>query len=88
MVEKGERPESGGEVVEGWDAELERVFLGVRMRTGVAAGRVGPALVANPEGQALITAGKMDIAGDRILVLDPLFTDAVARAVLGLEPPS
>lgn len=87
MVEAGKRPESGSETIEGWDAELERVFLGVRMRTGVEPGPVGPLLAADPEGQALIAAGKLEITDNRILVLDPLFTDAVARAVLGLEPP-
>ncbi len=87
MIEQGRRPEAGREEIEGWDAELERVFLGVRMRSGVAAGAVGPALAADPEGQALVRAGKLEVTDQRILVLDPLFTDAVARAVLGLEPP-
>jgi oxygen-independent coproporphyrinogen-3 oxidase len=86
MVEQGHRPESGHEVIEGWDAELERVFLGVRMRTGVAPGAVGAALAADEEAQALIAAGKLEVTEDRILAPDPLFTDAVARAVLGLEP--
>ena len=57
------------------------------MHNGVEAGPVGPLLAADPEGQSLITAGKLEVTNDRILVLDPLFTDAVARAVLGLEPP-
>jgi len=87
MIEEGNRPESGTEVIEGWDAELERVFLGVRMRMGVAAGSVGPALADGFEGRALIAAGKLEVTDDQILVLDPLFTDAVARVVLGLEPP-
>jgi len=87
MIEQGRRPESGQEVIEGWDAELERVFLGIRMRTGVAAGEVGQALAADPEGQALIEAGKLEVSDDHILALDPLFTDAVARVVLGLPDP-
>jgi oxygen-independent coproporphyrinogen-3 oxidase len=87
MVEAGKRPESGREVIESWDAELERVFLGVRMRAGVEAGAVGPALAADAEGQALMAAGKLEVTTERIVVLDPLFTDAVARVVLGLGPP-
>jgi oxygen-independent coproporphyrinogen-3 oxidase len=86
-VEAGERPESGSEAIEGWDAELERVFLGARLRSGVAAGEVGPMLASDSEGRALIGAGKLSVTDDRILVLDPLFTDAVARATLGLEAP-
>jgi oxygen-independent coproporphyrinogen-3 oxidase len=87
MVGEGRRPEAGNEVIEGWDAEIERVFLGARMRAGVEAGAVGPALAADREGQDLIAAGKLAVTRNRILVLDPLFTDAVARAVIGLEPP-
>ena len=87
MVEDGERPEAGAEEVTGWDAELERVFLGVRLRAGVAAGAVGPALAGDPDGQALIMAGKLEVTDDRIIARDPLFTDAVARVVLGLPAP-
>ncbi|NNL97188.1 MAG: radical SAM family heme chaperone HemW [Acidimicrobiia bacterium] len=88
MVEQDQPPEAGREVIAAWDAELERVFLGVRMRTGVAAGAIGPALAADPEGQALVEAGKLEVTANSILVLDPLFTDAVARVVLGLARPS
>ena len=87
MVEDGVRPEAGSEVIAGWETELERVFLGVRMRSGVAAGEVGPLLAADPEGHALMEAGKLEVTEDRIVVLDPLFTDAVARVVVGLDPP-
>ncbi len=87
MVESGERPEAGTEAIEGWAGEQERVFLGVRMRSGVDAGEVGPTLLADPEGRALIAAGKLEVTEERIHVVDPLFTDAVARVVLGLEPP-
>ena len=40
MVETGHRPEAGSEHVAGWEAELERVFLGVRRRSGVDAPEV------------------------------------------------
>jgi oxygen-independent coproporphyrinogen-3 oxidase len=88
MVEAGVRPEAGRETVDGWDSELERVFLGVRVRSGTPAGAVGPLLAADREGSALIAAGKLRVTGDRIVVLDPLFTDAVARVVLALEAPA
>ncbi|MGI9647363.1 MAG: radical SAM family heme chaperone HemW [Acidimicrobiia bacterium] len=86
-VERGERPEAGRETVSGWDRELERVFLGVRRRRGVVAPEVGRLLADDLEAQSLIMAGKLRVADDRIEVLDPLFTDAVARVVLGLEQP-
>lgn len=87
MAESGLRPEAGTEQVTGWDAELERVFLGVRRRGGIEAGKVGLLLRADPDGSRLIEAGKLEVADDRIRVVDPLFTDAVARVVLGLVPP-
>ncbi|MDH3607264.1 MAG: coproporphyrinogen III oxidase, partial [Acidimicrobiia bacterium] len=86
-VEAGSRPEAGAEEVTEWDAELERVFLGVRLRSGVAAGSVGPVLLEDLEAQALIMAGKLEVTEERIVATDPLFTDAVARVVLGLDPP-
>ncbi len=86
MLEDGRRPEAGTESITGWDAELERVFLGLRMRSGVAAGAVGDVLASDPDGQALISAKKLEVTEGRICVLDPLFTDSVARVVLGLKP--
>ena len=85
-VEQGDRPEAGRETIQGWDRELERVFLGVRRRHGVAAGEVGRLLVEDLEAQSLIMAGKLRVTTDRIEALDPLFTDAIARVVLGLDP--
>jgi len=86
-VERGELPEAGREIIEGWDRELERVFLGVRRRHGVDPGEVGELLAEDLEAQSLIMAGKLRVDERRIEVLDPLFTDAVARVVLGLDPP-
>lgn len=87
LVESGRRPEAGRDEINGWDSEVERVFLGVRKRQGVPAGQVGPQLVADVEGRQLIAAGKLRVAGDWIRVVDPLFTDAVSRVVVGLTPP-
>ncbi len=83
-IEAGNSPEAGREVISGWERELERVFLGVRMRPGTEAGEVGALLSSHPEGKALVGAGKLEVAAGRITVLDPLFTDAVARVVLDL----
>lgn len=86
-VERGERPEQGREVVDGWDGELERVFLGLRVRDGVRLGAVAQALLADAEGRRLVDDGVVVITGERLEVVDPLLTDAVARTVLGLEDP-
>ena len=88
IVEAGRRPEAGREEITGWDAELERVFLGVRLRSGVAAPEVAGIFEGDFEGAALMAAGKVKIADGMIRVLDPLFTDAVARVVLDLPEPT
>jgi oxygen-independent coproporphyrinogen-3 oxidase len=87
-VAGGEPPELGREVIHGWDKELERAFLGVRMRQGVEVGRVAAAFSSDPEGKQLVDGGVVAIRGDRLQVVDPLLTDAVARVVLGLAEPA
>ncbi len=87
-VAGGERPELGREVIHGWDKELERAFLGVRMRQGVEVGRVAVAFLSDAEGKQLVDGGVVAIRGDRLQVIDPLLTDAVARVVLGLAEPA
>ena len=57
------------------------------MRKGVEVGRVAPALLSDPEGRQLVDGGVVAIRGDRLQVIDPLLTDAVARVVLGLAEP-
>lgn len=87
-VERGIGPVQTSERNEGWAAELERLMLGLRRAGGVTAGRGGSALLASAEGRRLRELGVLAAEGDRIVVTRPLLTDAVARAVLDLEPPN
>jgi oxygen-independent coproporphyrinogen-3 oxidase len=84
-IEAGRSPIAGSEAATEWEAEVERVFLGIRRVAGVVAGRAGRALLDSDEGQALAAAGVITLAGDRLMVSRPLLTDAVARALLGLQ---
>ena len=86
-IERGESPTAGSEVIAGWPAEVERVFLGIRRVAGVAAGQAGSALMRTDEGHRLATAGVVESVGSRLVVKRPLLTDQVARAVLALAPP-
>lgn len=86
-VEKGDSPTAGSEVIDGWSAEIERVFLGIRRVAGVAAGQAGSALMSTGEGRRLAAAGVIEVVADRLVVKRPLLTDHVARAVLALAPP-
>jgi oxygen-independent coproporphyrinogen-3 oxidase len=86
-IEEGDTAIAGAELVEGWGAELERVFLGIRRVAGVVAGKAGAALLASPDGVRLVEAGVVELIGGRLVVQRPLLTDAVARELLALSPP-
>ncbi len=86
-VEAETRPWAGSEEIEGWNRELERVYLGLRRVAGVELGAAGEALLAREEGERLLAAGVVERRHQRVVVTRPLLTDAVVRAVLALSPP-
>jgi oxygen-independent coproporphyrinogen-3 oxidase len=83
-IEAGRSPRRGIEQVSGWGSEVERVMLGLRRRAGVRLGQAGAALWASEEGGRLAAAGVLGVVEGRLLVLRPLLTDAVLRALLAL----
>lgn len=85
-VEAGRSPARGDEHLDGWGAEVERVFLGLRRTAGVEAGRAGLALAGSAEGRRLLDAGVLAVEGERLVVRRPLLTDAAERALLSLSP--
>jgi putative oxygen-independent coproporphyrinogen III oxidase len=86
-IEEGTSPRAGEDAVAGWDAELDRIFVGLRRAVGVSSGPGTDALLASEEGKALIGAGIIDRTPDRLRVTDPLLTDAVHRSVLSQTGP-
>jgi putative oxygen-independent coproporphyrinogen III oxidase len=87
-VERSERPRAGTDVGDPWAREQERLMLGLRRRAGVVAGAIGDRLAASETGQRLGAAGVLGRRRDRLVVLRPLLTDEVTRAVLDLAPPA
>lgn len=83
-IDSGRSPVSGSETIEGWNSDVERVFLGIRRTAGVVAGVAGQRLMESDEGHRLAEAGVITLESGRLKVLRPLLTDAVARAVLAL----
>jgi oxygen-independent coproporphyrinogen-3 oxidase len=83
-VEAGKAPLAGEERLEGWDLELDRLFVGLRRAAGVVAGPGGDAFVMDKDGRRLIDAGVVSMAGGRFTVENPMLTDEVLRVVLGL----
>lgn len=86
-VEAGESPRAGEEEVSGWDGELDRLFVGLRRRVGVASGSGTDALLDSDEGRMLEAAGVIETGEGRVRVSRPLLTDAVHRSVLTLPAP-
>jgi putative oxygen-independent coproporphyrinogen III oxidase len=83
-VEEGRPPVAGEERLEGWDLELDRLFVGLRRAAGVVAGPGGEAFVMDQGGRRLVEAGIVSTAGGRLTVNNPMLTDEVLRVVLGL----
>lgn len=86
-VESGAGPETGSERIIGWDHEIDRLFVGLRRVSGVAAGPGVTALLHSAEGVSLHNAGVIHVTGGRLIVADPMLTDEVLRAVVGLDAP-
>ena len=85
-IEAGTSARAGEDAVTGWDAELDRLFVGFRRSAGVSEGPGTDALSASDEGRTLIEAGVLTFDDGRVNVRKPLFTDAVHRSVLSLTP--
>ncbi len=87
-VRSGIGPIQASDVIEGWDAELERLMLGLRRTAGVLAGEGGRALLKTERGTRLVDAGVLRVEGQRLVAANPLLTDEIVRAVLVLDEPS
>ncbi len=87
-VEAGGSPRAGEDRVSGWDAELDRIFVGLRRVVGVAQGPATRALVDSDDGARLSEAGVIAVDDGRLLVMRPLLTDAVQRSVLATSAPN
>ena len=86
-VESDKTPRSGNDVVEGWDAEIDRLFVGLRRVVGVAPGPGVTAFLQSDTGRRLMGAGVVNLVAGRLTISRPLLTDEVHRCVLDLEAP-
>jgi oxygen-independent coproporphyrinogen-3 oxidase len=84
-VEEGERPRSGSEQLDAFERERERFMVGLRLVAGVERGRIGRPFLESEDGRRLIEAGVIGSHGTRVVVVNPLLTDLVARSVLSVS---
>lgn len=87
-VESGNRPTAGEERLEGWDSELDRLFVGLRRSQGVSLGPGTAALLQSREGEMLLRERVIEVWDERLVIIRPLLTDEVLRAVVGLVDPA
>lgn len=85
-IEAGERARSGSERLTALESEGERFMVGLRLATGAAPGSIGGPFLASDDGRRLMDAGVVGVRDRRIVVLQPLLTDLVARSVLSVSP--
>ena len=85
-VEAGTRPIAGADLIEGWDVEIDRLFVGLRRSAGVGPGPGVESLLQTSGGQMLLREGVIEVAEGRLVVRRPLLTDEVHRQVLDLAP--
>lgn len=85
-VESGSSPVAGSELVDGWEAELDRLFVGLRRVVGVELGIGGQALLQSASGKHLTEAGVIEVVDGRLRIVNPMLTDEVLRAVVDLNP--
>jgi putative oxygen-independent coproporphyrinogen III oxidase len=86
-VESGRAAVIGSEPLFGWEKEIDRMFVGLRRRVGVAAGPGVDAFTRSLSAAHLLDLGIARLIEDRLVVTDPLLTDEVHRVVLGLSAP-
>lgn len=84
-IEIGGTARAGEEEVSGWNAEVDRLFVGLRRTVGVSHGPGTSALLESDDGRRLVEAGVLELTDGRLCVSKPLLTDAVHRALLYLD---
>ncbi|HEU4319976.1 MAG TPA: radical SAM family heme chaperone HemW [Acidimicrobiia bacterium] len=86
-VEGGTLPRAGEDEITCWDAELDRLFVGLRRTVGVSHGPGTVELLKSDSGKELVRAGVIVADDSRLEVKRPLLTDAVHRSVLSQSAP-
>jgi hypothetical protein len=76
---------SGGERLDGWDLEVDRLFVGLRRVQGIEPGPGVDAFMSDPDGARLAAAGVVVNENGWLRVANPMLTDEVLRIVIGLE---
>ncbi len=83
-VEGGVRPRVGSEHLDAAAQERDRFMLGLRLAAGTPMSLFAERFVRSPQASRLTDAGVIAVRNDRVVVLDPLRADMVAREALSV----
>jgi hypothetical protein len=83
-VEGGARPRIGSEHLDAAAQERDRLMLGLRLAAGTPMTGFAERFVGSDQAARLMEAGVMAVRDDRVVVLDPLRADMVAREALSV----
>lgn len=85
-VESGIRPRLGRETLDADEQERDRFMLGLRLGSGTPITTLAAAFLASPGGERFLEAGVICVENGRVVVTQPMLTDAVAREALSVSP--
>lgn len=84
-IDAGIRPRLGFEHLDVDCQERDRFMLGLRLAAGTPMSEFVVRFLALPEGKRLLESGLIVATGDRVVVTQPMLTDAVAREALSVS---
>jgi len=84
-ISSGMRPRLGSETLSAGEQERDEFMLGVRLAAGVPMSAFAERYLSSDEGDRFLAAGIIRVEGDRLVVNDPMLTDAVAREALSVS---
>ncbi|GMR02478.1 MAG: radical SAM family heme chaperone HemW [Acidimicrobiia bacterium] len=84
-VESGIRPRLGSETLDADAQARDRFMLGLRLASGTQLTTLAAVFLGSPVGERLLDAGIIAVENNRVVVMQPMLTDAVAREALSVS---
>ncbi|MEN8040665.1 MAG: radical SAM family heme chaperone HemW [Actinomycetota bacterium] len=84
-IARGERPRLGVENLTPEQQERDRLMVGLRLAAGTPMTAAAVRFADSLEGHRFLDTGILEVANDRMRVVDPMMTDAVIRDALSVS---
>jgi len=84
-ISAGVRPRLGTESLSDGEQERDEFMLGVRLAAGAPMSLFTQRYLSSAEGARFLSAGIIHVQSDRLVVKNPMLTDAVAREALSVS---